>query len=115
MQDYRKLDIWKRAMDYAVKLYKFSIKLPQNERYGLISQLRRSAYSIPLNIAEGAGGDSNKGFKVFLGYAHRSVHEVLTILDLSKRLNLIRNDSANSLTKEGREIRAMIFAFVRKL
>ncbi len=115
MQDYRKLDIWNRVMDYAVKLYKFSTKLPQNERFGLISQLRRSAYFIPLNIAEGAGSESHKEFKVFLGYAHRSVHEVLTILDLSKRLNLIKDYSANSLTKEGREIRAMIFAFVRKL
>lgn len=115
MQDYRKLDIWKRAMDYAVKLYKFSSRFPENEKYGLVSQLRRSAYSIPLNIAEGAGSESHKEFKVFLGYAHRSVHEVLTILDLSKRLNLIKNDSANSLSKEGREIRAMIFAFVRKL
>jgi len=115
MQDYRKLDIWKRAMDYAVKLYKFSSKFPENERYGLVSQLRRSAYSIPLNIAEGAGGDSNKGFKVFLGYAHRSVHEVLTILELSNRLNLMKSNSSDSLAKEGREIRAMIFAFMQKL
>jgi four helix bundle protein len=115
MQDFRKLDIWKRAMDYAVKLYKFSSEFPENERYGLVSQLRRSAYSIPLNIAEGAGSDSNKEFKVFLGYAHRSIHEVLTILELSRKLNLIRNNSTNSLAKEGKEIRAMIFAFMKKL
>jgi four helix bundle protein len=115
MQDYRKLDTWKRAMDYAVKLYKFSSKFPENEKYGLVPQLRRSAYSIPLNIAEGAGSDSNKGFKVFLGYAHRLVHEVLTILELSDKLNLINSNSMDSLAKEGREIRAMIFALMHKL
>ena len=115
MQDYRKLDIWKRAMDYSVKLYKFSTKFPENEKYGLVTQLRRSACSIPLNIAEGAGSDSSKEFKVFLGYAHRSVHEVLTILELSNRLNLIKSNSSESLAKEGREIRAMIFAFMQKL
>lgn len=115
MQDYRKLEIWQRSMDYTVKLYKFSLTLPSEEKYGLISQLRRSAYSIPLNIAEGTGCDSKKEFKLFLEYAHRSTHEVLTILELCTRLKLYNKPTIEELETEGREIRAMVYAFIKKL
>ncbi len=115
MQDYRKLEIWQRGMDYTTKLYKLSSTLPSEEKYGLISQLRRAAYSIPLNIAEGAGCESKKEFKLFLEYAHRSVHEVLTILELCIRLHLCDKVVINNLIEEGREIRAMIYGFMKKL
>ena len=115
MQDYRKLDMWQRAMDYTVKIYEFTATLPSNEKYGLISQIRRATYSIPLNIAEGAGCESNKEFKLFLEYAHRSIHEVLTALELCIRLKLCKIKTANDLIKEGKEIRAMIYAFMKKL
>jgi four helix bundle protein len=70
MQDYKKLDIWKKAMDYTTEIYKMSSKLPPSEKYGLTSQIQRAVCSIPLNIAEGAGCDSHKEFKLFLEYAH---------------------------------------------
>lgn len=59
MQDHRQLDIWQRAMDYAVRIYEFSTHLPADERYNLVSQLRRAATSVPLNIAEGCGCATN--------------------------------------------------------
>ena len=55
MQDFRKLDIYKRAIEYSVSIYKFSSELPTDEKYGLISQIRRAVSSIPLNVSEGVG------------------------------------------------------------
>ena len=55
MQDYHQLEIWRRAMDYTVEIYRFTAQLPDTERFNLTSQLRKAAASVPLNIAEGAG------------------------------------------------------------
>jgi len=62
MQDYHQLDIWNRAMDYAVAIYEFAASLPEAEKYNLASQLRRAVTSVPLNIAEGCGTASNTEF-----------------------------------------------------
>src|ERR1041384_4111221 len=86
MQDYHQLDIWNRAMDYAVAVYEFAASLPEQEKYNLASQLRRAATSAPLNIAEGCGATTNTEFGRFLGYAYRSLKEVVTALELSARL-----------------------------
>jgi four helix bundle protein len=102
-------------MDYAVEIYKFSTRLPSIEKYGLTSQIRRAVSSIPMNIAEGAGCESRKEFKLFLEYAHRSTHEVLTILELIERLKLCDNKYIPDLLQKGKEIRAMIHAFMKKL
>lgn len=102
-------------MYYAVKIYEFAATLPPDEKYGLTSQIKRTTCSIPLNIAEGAGCESNKEFKLFLEYAHRSIHEVLTALELCMRLKLCEIEAPNSLIKEGKEIRAMVYAFMKKL
>ena len=115
LQDYRKLAIWNRAMDYAVEIYKLSARLPSMEKYGLTSQIRRAVCSISLNIAEGACCESQKELKLFLGYAHRSTHEVLTILELIEPLKLCENKNIIDLLQKGKEIRAMIHAFMKKL
>jgi len=115
LKDYRKLEIWHRAMDYVVEIYEFSTRLPPMEKYGLTSQTRRAVCSIPLNIAEGAGCDSQKEFRLFLEYAHRSTHEVSTILDLVERLKLCEIKCIPGLLHEGKELRAMIHAFMKKL
>jgi len=115
MKDYRKLDIWHRAMDYAVEIYKLTTRLPSTEKYGLTSQIKRAVCSIPLNIAEGAGCESQKEFKLFLEYAHRSTHEVLTILELIERLKLCEDKYVTNSLQKGKELRAMIHAFMKKL
>jgi len=115
LKDYKKLDIWQRAMDYAVEIYKLSAHLPSEEKYGLASQIRRAVCSISMNIAEGSGCESQKEFKLFLEYAHRSTHEVLTILELIERLKLCEDKHIPDLLETGKEIRAMIHAFMKKL
>src|SRR5205814_9197697 len=86
MQDYHQLDIWNRAMDYAVGVYKLAAALPMEEKYNLGNQLRKAVISVPLNIAEGCGSASNTEFGRFLSYAYRSLKEVVTALELSARL-----------------------------
>jgi len=86
VQDYHKLEIWQRAMGYAAEIYQFSAQLPDSERYNLTAQIRRAATSVPLNIAEGSGCTTNGEFARFLGYAYRSLKEVVTCLELCQLL-----------------------------
>ena len=86
MQDHRQLDVWQRALDYAVSVYQFSADLPREERYNLSAQLRSAAASVPMNVAEGRGCSTNAEFARFLGYAYRSLKEVATGLELCQRL-----------------------------
>jgi four helix bundle protein len=67
MQDCHQLDIWRRAMAYAVEIYRFSAQFPDTERYNLTAQLRKAATSVPLNIAEGSGCPTNSEFARFRG------------------------------------------------
>ncbi|MEW6410777.1 MAG: four helix bundle protein [Nitrospirota bacterium] len=116
MQDFRKLNIYKRAIEYCTKIYKFSTKLPSNEKYGLIPQIRRAAISIPLNISEGSGCNTGKEFSQFISYAYRSVNEVLTCLELSIELKIIKDRiEIEDLTNEGIELSKMIYSFSKKL
>jgi four helix bundle protein len=88
MQDYHQLDIWNRAMDYAVAVYQFAASLPGEEKYNLASQLRRAVTSAPLKIAEGCGTASNTEFGRFLSYTYRSLKEVVTALELCQPLSV---------------------------
>lgn len=85
MHRFEDLKIWQKAMNITENCYKASENFPKEEKYGLTSQLRRSAVSIPLNIAEGAGRNTNGEFRQFLGIANGSSFELLTQLYLSKR------------------------------
>ncbi len=108
MQDYHQLDIWNRAMDYAVAVYEFVASLPEQEKYNLASQLRRAVTSAPLNIAEGCGAASNTEFGRFLGYAYRSLKEVVTALELCERLyRSLPPDRMHSLIKCRKSIRGI--------
>jgi four helix bundle protein len=108
MQDYHQLDIWERAMVYAVDLYRFSAQFPDAERYNLTSQLRKAATSVPLNIAEGAGCTTNGEFVRFLSYAYRSLKEVVTCLELCQRLYpTLPAESLGVLIDEGNQISRM--------
>src|SRR5512134_312143 len=104
MHKYRELKVWQRAMAFTVTIYKESQKWPSEERFGLISQIRRAATSIPLNIAEGAGNDSNQEFCRFLQYSLRSDYEVTTAIDIARGLNFLSDERANPLLEEANEI-----------
>ena len=71
-QKFRKLEVWKKSMDFVEEIYKTTNQFPVNEMYGLTSQLRRAALSIPLNIAEGSGAGSDPEFNRFLNISMRS-------------------------------------------
>ena len=116
MQDYHQLDIWNRAMDYAVAVYEFASALPEQEKYNLASQLRRAATSVPLNISEGCGTATNAEFGRFLSYAYRSLKEVVTGLELCERLYpLLAQDRVKTLINEGNQISKMAYALMRRI
>lgn len=91
MHKYQELEVWKMAMNLSEKVYRLSENFPPDERFGLTSQVRRAAVSIPSNIAEGAGRNTNGEFRQFLGIAVGSLFELETQLILVKRLNFIEN------------------------
>jgi four helix bundle protein len=116
MQDYHQLEVWQRAMDYAVRLYEFSAGLPDGERYNLTSQLRKAATSVPLNIAEGAGCATSVVFARFLGYAYRSLKEVVTCLELVQRLHPeLPAQAGADLIEEGNQISRMSYSLLQRL
>jgi len=86
MRDYHQLVLWQRATTDAVQVYEFTAQLPEAERYNLTAQLRRAATSVPVNIAEGPGCSTDAEFARFVGYAYRSLKEVITGLELCQRL-----------------------------
>lgn len=80
------LKVWQESMELVIQIYKISNGFPNHEIYGLSSQIRRAAVSIPSNIAEGAGRKSNKEFMQFLFISLGSLSEVETQLEISQRL-----------------------------
>lgn len=90
---HKDLDVWKRSMDLVTEIYQLTGTWPTDERYGLTSQLRRAAISVPSNVAEGAARGSTKDFARFLNIAQGSLAEVETQLELAKRIGLITDYS----------------------
>jgi four helix bundle protein len=103
VRTHKDLDVWNKAMELAEKLYSLTTKFPKEERYGFTFQIRRSAVSIPSNIAEGAARNSNKEFIQFLYVAMGSLAEIETQLLLATRLKLINEpvlfDNIESIRK----------------
>ena len=89
MHNFRKLTIWKDSMNLTLDVYHLTQHFPKEEKFNLTSQIRRSAVSVPSNIAEGAGRNTNKDFNNFLGIATGSCYELETQLILSKRLGFL--------------------------
>lgn len=98
MRPHEKLDLWKKAIEFVIAIYKVTGGFPSDEKFGLTSQLRRASVSIVANIAEGAGRKSTKEFRQFLSHSQGSASEVDTELVISYRLNYLTGDEFNSLT-----------------
>jgi len=79
---YRKLEVWKQSIDFAIDIYKLSKKFPKEELFGISSQLKRAAYSIPSNIAEGSSRKTKKEFTQYLYIAQGSCSEIETFLKI---------------------------------
>lgn len=115
MHNLKELKIWKKAIDLTTEVYKATANFPSEEKFGLTSQIRRSAVSVPSNIAEGAGRNSNKEFNHFLGIANGSSYELQTQLIISQNLDLVSEEIATLLLNELNEIQKMNYSFQQKL
>jgi four helix bundle protein len=115
MHDYKQLKVWNKSIDLVVDVYKATGDFPKEEKYGLISQMRRSAVSIPSNIAEGAGRNSDKEFCHFLAVAHGSSYELETQVIVSERLELINKAICSELCEKINEVQKMSYSLQAKL
>ncbi|MDQ8003624.1 MAG: four helix bundle protein [Pedobacter sp.] len=89
MHNIKELKIWNKAIDLAVKVYQITANFPADERFGLISQSRRCAVSVPSNISEGAGRNTKGEFKQFLGIANGSSYELQTQMVIAEKLGFL--------------------------
>jgi four helix bundle protein len=115
MRDFTKLDIWKRSHQLTLKIYTITKAFPKEELFGLTSQMRKSSSSMPTNIAEGCGRNSNSQLNQFVNIAAGSSSELQYQLILSKDLSYISDTMFKELNDETTEIRKMMFAFTDKL
>lgn len=115
MKSYRDLVVWQKSMQISVLIYELIIKLPENERYGLIPQIKRSAISIPSNISEGYGRNYKKDFSRFLQIARGSLYENQTQLELSLNLGFIEENDLKEIKELSLEIEKMLNSLIKKL
>ncbi len=115
MHNFRELKIWQRSMTLAEVVYKATSTFPKEEIYGLSSQLKRCAVSVPSNISEGAGRASNKQFMHFLEFSMGSCNEIQTQIDLAYRFNYISTELNNQIIEEALQVYKMILAFYNTL
>lgn len=112
--NYRNLTIWQKAIDLCVVIYQLTSKFPDNEKFGLVSQMRRCSVSIPSNIAEGAGRNSDKEFVHFLAISKGSGNELETQLMISFKLGFITVTEFESTIEKIDEIQKMNFSLQKK-
>ncbi|MBL3546017.1 four helix bundle protein [Chryseobacterium sp. KMC2] len=115
MHNFEKLVFWQKSIELAKQVYIICAELPKDEKFGLISQIKRSVISIPSNIAEGAGRNNDSEFYHFLGVANASSFELQTQLILIKELELVNLETVNSLISNLNEIQRMIYSFKSNL
>ncbi|WP_397445596.1 four helix bundle protein [Polaribacter sp. R77954] len=115
MRDFKKYDIWKLSHLLTLKIYDVTKTYPKDEVYGIISQIRRASSSIPTNISEGCGRDSDAEFNRFLTIAIGSASEVEYLIILSKDLNYIDKNSFIILNEEINIIKRKIYSLKQKL
>ena len=96
-RSYKDLVAWQKAMDLVTAIYRATAEFPRQEQFGLTSQLRRAAVSIPSNIAEGQGRLSEKEFRYFLGQARGSLMEVETQLQIGQNLGYLKLEKIKPL------------------
>ncbi len=112
---YRKLIVWQKSMELVTLIYKEVKVFPADELYALTSQIKRSATSIPSNIAEGYGREGKKDYLRFLNIALSSLFELQTQIEIAFNLAFIKEDNFNALYDSTREIERMLTSFIRKI
>ena len=112
---YGELRIWQKGMDLCEACYKFTARLPRDELYGLVSQIRRASVSIPSNVAEGSGRENRGAFAQHLRKAQGSLKELETQVLISQRVGLASSDSVGPILANTDELGRMLRAFIRTL
>jgi len=116
MRDYQKLDVWKKAHLFTLQVYKEILSvMPIEEKFALTQQIRRATYSIPLNIVEGSGKNTDKDFVHYLDNALGSTKEVEYAFILIRDLGYINLEAYETVNKSINEIKAMLIAFIKFL
>ncbi|MDQ0969350.1 four helix bundle protein [Flavobacterium sp. W4I14] len=116
MRDYQKLDVWKKAHLFTLQVYKEILPImPIEEKFALTQQIRRATYSIPLNIVEGSGKNTDKDFVHYLDNALGSTKEVEYAFILIRDLAYISLEIYEIVNKSVNEIKAMLIAFIKFL
>jgi len=115
VQSYRDLIVWKKSMSLVLDVYRSTNAFPKTETYGLVSQLRRSAVSIPSNIAEGQARLSTAEFKQSLGHARGSLMEIETCILLAQELNYLESDQCERLLAGSAEVGKILNGLLNSL
>lgn len=115
IKNFKQLRVWHKAIEIVKEVYEISRAFPKEELYGLTSQMRRSAISIPSNIAEGFKRFHNKEYKQFLYVAQGSAAELETQLILSKELGFVKLEGFQLVNEKIDHLAKMLSALIRKL
>jgi four helix bundle protein len=115
IRDFKDLEVWQRAMDLVVEIYRVTKSFPSDERYGLTAQLRRAAVSVPSNIAEGRGRFGLGGFLYHLSVANGSLMELETQFLIAVRLEYLKLVDEGTVLDRTAEVRRLLAGMVRAL
>lgn len=115
LKSFTDLQVWQKAHDLTLEVYRATTNFPDSERFGVVSQLRRATASVPANIAEGFGRRTSKEFLQFLGVANGSLQEVRYFMLLSKDLRYLDDEEYRRLDSQCEAIGRMITALGRSL
>ena len=115
MRDYKKYKVWELGHEITLSIYKVTAHFPQEEKYGVVSQLRRAAYSIPSNVSEGCGRESDAEFKRYLVISRGSASELEYFLILSKDLKYLEEEIYEELFDKVNMVKRSLNNLINKL
>lgn len=115
MKSYRDLIVWNKSVALVTLIYIVLKKFPDEEKFGLVAQIKRSSVSIPSNIAEGYGRNYTKDYSRFLQIARGSLYEMQTQIEISKNLNFISETDVKEILNLALEIEKMLNSLINKL
>jgi len=114
-QGHKKLDVWNRAISFVTRIYDVTRDYPREELYGIVSQMRRAALSIPCNISEGAARQSTKDYIRFLYISLGSASELDVQITVSRNLNYLSDNMFCEISAENEEISKMLMGLIKSL
>ncbi|NLP56775.1 four helix bundle protein [Lutibacter sp. B1] len=115
MVNYKNYSVWQKSHSLVLKIYKELSSFPKEEQFNLISQIKRASLSIPTNIAEGCGRETQKELLRFLYISSGSAHELDYLILVSMKLGFISKEAADSLLDEIQEIKKMLASLINKI